>query len=83
MALTGRIVASIYKVGSYDIPNALPGRSNSFPSGVCMIFATAPGVTSNGVTMNSVIRLLPTGLKVDPTDYYTDSTVTQLNTNGS
>jgi len=83
MALTGRIVASVYRIGSYDIPNALPGRSNSLPSAGCTIFATAPGVTSNGVTMNSVIRLLPTGLNVNPTDYYTDSTVTQLNTNGS
>jgi len=83
MALTGRIVASIYRYNAYDIPNAAPGRTNSFPSAGCFFYQAPLGITSNGVTINSIIELLPTGLNVPSTKYYTDSTITQLNSNGS
>jgi len=83
MALTGRIITSIYRRDQYDIPNALMGRSNSFPSAQCVIFATAPGETANGVTMNSVIQLLPSGLNQQSVRYYSADTVATLNTNGS
>lgn len=90
MALTGRIIASIYRINQYDLKNssgapASAGKSESLPSAMCL-FYPVPGtttVTAAGVTMNSIIELLPTGLNQQSTKYYTDSTVAQLQTNGN
>lgn len=86
MALLGRIVASIYRKGINDLPNPGPlimGRSYTFNSQSCLTYPAPAGTTAAGVTMNSIIELLPTGLIVDSKLYYTDSTPAQLVTNGS
>lgn len=86
MALTGgRIVASIYAINDNDIVfgSAITGRSNNFGIVGTIFYATKPGVTANGLTMNAVIEVLPTGLRVNSTKYLTDSTPAQLISNGS
>lgn len=84
MSLTGRVVASIYNRNGYDLAAAgVDGITENFPSQLTQFRAAKAGTTANGITMNSVIEILPTGLNVNPTIYLTDSTVTQLNTNGS
>lgn len=83
MAATGRIVASIYSFNGNPIGRAgLSGISNSFPSSQTMFFAAPLGTTANTVTINSIIVLLPDGLRVNNKEYGTDSTVAQLQTNG-
>jgi hypothetical protein len=89
MALTGRIIASIYRIGSNDTKNAAgnpatQGLSNSLPSAQCTIYPVPnPGVTANGVVMASIIKLLPSGLNQPGTLYYTADTVATLQTNGN
>lgn len=84
MALTGRVVASIYGInGSGTTSAGLSGVVNSFPSALTTFKAAPAGTTMNTVTINSIITLLPSGLKVNTIEYYTDSTTTQLATNGS
>jgi hypothetical protein len=89
MALTGRIIASIYRIGPNDTKNAAgnpatQGLPNSLPSAQCTIYPVpSPGITANGVTMNSVIKLLPTGLTQPATLYYTADTLATLQTNGN
>lgn len=80
MALTApQIRASIYAIdrgfGIRDIPGAFNGRANIFVDMAQLKFYPAPlGTTANGVTMNAIIEELPTGLRVNSTKYYTDST---------
>lgn len=82
MALTSRIIASIYGINGNAVGTA-QGLYNSIP-GSAAYFYPAPASTSfNGVTCNSVIVLLPTGLTVNGTKLYTDATTAQLVTNGS
>lgn len=84
MALTGRIVASVYNYNGNDLPQAgLSGIANSFPSANAFFYPTPAGTTANGVTMNSVIQLLPTGLNVNGAKYLTDSTPAQITSAGS
>lgn len=90
MALTSpRITASIYAIernfgGRRDIPGATNGRTNVFTNMTMLQFYVAPlAVTANGVTMNSVIEVYPTGLNQPSVKYYTDSTTAQLISNGS
>lgn len=83
-------LASIYRIGNNDLNTlfstatsktpATEGIQYSFPSGLCQFSPTPNGFTANGVTMASIITVLPTGLQVKPTQYYTDSTVSTLNT---
>lgn len=89
MALTGgRIIASIYRINQYDIKNVLgtpatQGVIENLPGNLCRFYPAPANTTANGVTMNAIIDLLPTGLNQPVTKYYTDSTVAQINTNGS
>lgn len=90
MALTGRIIASIYRKNQYDLKSAIgapatQGIDESFPGALCLFYPVPPTnpVTANGVTMASIIELLPTGLNQPSTKFYTDSTVAQLQTNGN
>jgi hypothetical protein len=83
MALLGRIVASIYRTGVNDIPGGNMGRAYTFNSQQCLTYPAPAATVANGVTMNSIIELLPEGLVVDSKKYYTDSTSAQLVTNGS
>ena len=83
MALTGRIVASIYRKGINNLVTGGMGRSRTFPSALCNTLPADLGVTADGVTMNAVIELLPSGLGNVTKQYWTDSTPAQLITNGS
>ena len=56
------------------------GISNSFPSAGTRFYPADSGVTANGVTMASVIELLPTGLNVHSFKFWTDKSITDLNT---
>ncbi len=83
MALTGRVVASIYRSGVNNYATGGMGRSRSFPSALVNIRPADLGITADSVTMNAVIELLPTGLRNASKEYWTDSTPAQLITNGS
>ena len=83
MALTGRVLASIYRKGNNNLATGAMGRLHSFPSAKTIIRPADLGTVADTVTMNSVITLLPEGLNQGNKDYYTDATVAQLGTNGS
>lgn len=82
MALTSRLVAYVYSVNG-NATTLAGGNFNSLPSNLCQFYAAPSGTTVNGVTMGSVILLLPSGLNQTKTTFLTDSTPTQLGTNGS
>jgi hypothetical protein len=89
MALTApRIVASIYGYdkgfGLRDLPGATNGRANTFLNVAQLKFYPAPlGITSNGVIMNSIIEQSASGVSANPIKFYTDSTTSQLVSNGA
>lgn len=68
MAGTNRIIASIYRLGSgYDFPGAT-GRLNNFPGSLTRMYPLTPTeVTGGGVTLQTVIELLPSGLQTPGT----------------
>ncbi len=63
MAGTGRVIASIYGYGHYEFPGAT-GRLNNFPGALTHFYPIPSPKTINGVTMQTVIELLPSGLTV-------------------
>lgn len=77
-------LASIYAVqpplGSYTYVGTNEGVTNSFPVEGTRFFEAKAGTTANGVTMNSIIELLPTGLNVHSFKYWSAATVATLNT---
>lgn len=90
MALTGRVIFSAYRRNQYDLNTArgIPatqGVPQNLPSALCLLSPAPSGTTANGVTMNSIIELLPSGLyhNGQSTFYYSADTVATLNTNGS
>ena len=84
MAATGRIVASIYAINGSALSAAgVSGITNSFPSDITHFYDAPAATTANGVTMGSVIVVLPTGLNVNGKTYWTDSSVSTLASNGS
>lgn len=82
MAALSRIVASIYSINGNPTAGT-QGVVNSFPSAQVMFYQNNPTSLVGTVTMNSVIVLLPSGLNQPIAKYLTDSTTTQLATNGS
>ncbi len=56
------------------------GALQSFPSAGTRFYPTEAGSAISGVTVNSVIVLLPTGLNTNPLKFYAVETVTALNT---
>jgi len=79
------LISSIYRIGAYDLSNstgapATQGVPHSFPS-AGTIFRPAPaGTVACGVTMNSIIEVLPTGLNQNSKTYYSADSVATLNT---
>lgn len=76
--------ASIYRINSNDL-NSAPstpasmGVPHSFPSqGIRSYPITTSTVIANGVTMNSIIALLPQGLNQPEKNFYTPLTVAQI-----
>lgn len=90
MALTGRVIFHGYRKNQYDLKNlngtpATQGIPQNLPAALCLINPVEQATTANGVAMNSIITLLPSGLyhNGQPTVYYSADTVATLNTNGS
>ena len=83
MSLTNRIVANVYGIDAYDVSKGVAnGRKNYFPYVGTLIYDAPINTTYMGVTVNSVVELLPTGLQVDSKKYYCVETVATLVTNG-
>jgi hypothetical protein len=90
MALTGRVIFHGYRKNQYDLKNlaggpATQGISYNLPGALCSLRPVEQATVANGVTMQSIIKLLPSGLyhNGQPTIYYSADTVATLNTNGS
>jgi hypothetical protein len=82
MAGTGRIKASIYRHGNYNFPG-VTGRFNTFPAALTHLYPAPAGTTVNGVTMQTVVQLLPSGLqtpKDDQLTYYAAASITDIET---
>lgn len=82
MAGTGRIIASIYGYekalgGSYNFPG-VTGRSNTFPGALTQLYPAPASTTINGVTILSVVEVLPTGLNQGSTKYYAAAAVATI-----
>lgn len=85
MALSNRLVANAYaKNGNqFDSRNgAAMGRLNYFPNSGNLFYAAPTGTVFAGVTCNSIIEVLPTGLNQISDKFYCVETVAQLVTNG-
>lgn len=86
MALTSRVIASIYGIDTYPLEKAggtINGRLNYFPNTGNLLYTAPSGISFNGVTCNSVIELLPTGLVTDSKKYYAVQTLAELISGGS
>lgn len=87
--MANHFLASIYRINAQDLNKttgipATQGIPMSFPTvGTVFYPPTLGSVTANGVTCVSVIEVLPTGLNQPSKKYYTDSTVSTLNTNAA
>ena len=71
-----QLTASIYRIGQNDLKNSsggaqTAGQTFGFPTQGIRIEAITGTVAANGVTMATVIKLLPTGLNQLTKDYYT------------
>jgi hypothetical protein len=83
--MANHFLASIYRYNAYDVltPAGQPaynGVPMSFPNQGVIFYPPQPAVTANGVAMNAVIEVLPTGLNQPSKKFYTDATVATLNT---
>ena len=86
MALTSRVIASIYGIDNYALEKGtgtINGRLNYFPNSGNILYTAPTGTSFNGVTCNSVIELLPTGLVVNSKKYYAVQTLAELISGGS
>lgn len=81
--------ASIYRINEYDLKSAqgIPatqGILHAFPSELVRFYTAPSGTTANGVTMASIIALIPQGLNQPEKKFYTptavDTLVTAANT---
>jgi hypothetical protein len=74
-----QVAASIYAINGTSI-GTVQGRAFSFATQSFLARPIDSGQTAvhNGVTCNSIIQVLPTGLTVNGTQYYTNLTVAQI-----
>jgi len=83
MANQNAFLCSIYQVNSNAV-RGTQGQLLSFPSTSVLVRPVIADSTFNGVvggvTMNSIIQLLPSGTVVNQPQYYTPKTVTEVNT---
>lgn len=78
-------LASIYQSGTYALnsPLGAPAKQGvlfSIPVQSCFISPVNGTVTANGVNMQSVIEVLPTGLNQPAKKFFSSETVSALNT---
>lgn len=83
--MANHFLASIYRINAQDLNKstgipATQGIPMSFPNQGVLFYPPVGTVVANGVTMASVIEVLPTGLNQPSKKYYTDSSVATLNT---
>lgn len=90
MAMTGRVIFWGYRRNQYDLKNLAGGPATqgipfNLPAHLCSIRPVEAATTANGVTMNSIIELLPSGLwkNGQSTLYFSADTVATLQTNGT
>ena len=80
------MAASIYRINEADLKTilgttsvpAVQGIGHSFPTQGIRIYPVQGTVTANGVTMASIIALLPQGLNQPEKRFYSPSTVATL-----
>jgi hypothetical protein len=63
-------------------PNGTPATSGiayGFPVDTFAAYPCPSGVVANGVTMNTIVEVAPTGLNQVPVLFYTDATVATIN----
>lgn len=85
MAGTGRIISSAYRKNQNDLKTAggkpaTQGVSINLPSALCMLKPAPANTVANGVTMQTIIELLPTGLQRNgqSDQYYSADTVAAI-----
>jgi len=64
-------------------PNGTPATSGiayGFPVESFVAYPCPANTVANGVTMNSIVEVAPTGLNQTPVYFYTNATVAQINT---
>jgi len=74
----------VYRRNQYDLlnPNGTPATSGiayGFPVEGFVAYPAPSGVVANGVTMNSIVEVAPTGLNQVSVYFYTNATVAQIN----
>lgn len=69
--------AAIYQTNS-NATGGATGQYMLFPSSGVTVKPVIPSFTVSGVAVNSIITLLPTGTVVNPKEFYSDRTVTQI-----
>jgi hypothetical protein len=63
-------------------PNGTPATSGiayGFPVDTFAAYPCPSGVVANGVTMNTIVEVAPTGLNQVPVLFYTNATVATIN----
>ena len=63
-------------------PNGTPATSGiayGFPVNTIAAYPAPANTVANGVTMNSIVEVAPTGLNQVPVYFYTNATVAQIN----
>lgn len=89
--MTGRVIFNGYRKNQNDLKNAAgnpatQGVALNLPAALCTLKPVgSPAVIANGVTMATIIELLPTGLyhNGQSASYYSADTVATLQTNGT
>jgi len=88
--MANQFLASIYRINANDlktvlgtvaVPVSVPavqGILQSFPSQGVRIYPVQGTVTANGITMASIISLLPSGLVQPEKQFYSPSSVSTL-----
>ena len=79
-----RVSITAYQRNQYALlnPNGTPATSGiayGFPVEGFVAYPAPSGTVANGVTMNSIVEVAPTGLNQVPVLFYTTSTVAQIN----
>lgn len=74
--------ASIYGLNDFDLGTAF-GSTMGFPTQGILIRPAKAGTTRNGITMLTIIQMLPAGTKVAQDQYYTNLATATAITNAN
>lgn len=78
------VSVTAYQRNQYALNNAngtpaTSGIAFGFPVESFLAYPCPSGTTANGVTMNTIVEVIPTGLNQTSVYYYTTATVATLN----